>query len=79
MKIKLEKGEKTIELEAKIPHDVKIAYWYDTDLDEMPESEQAHVIECLEQGYIEGELNYLMPDGNTENRGWWRMLSRSKS
>lgn len=72
------KGEKTVELEARIPHDVKVAFWYDRKMADMPESEQEHVIEMLEQGYVDGELNYLMPDGNTENRGWWRTISRSK-
>lgn len=62
-----------IELEARIPHDVKISYWY-AKPQEMPESEREHVIEMLEQGYVEGELN----DSN-ENRGWWKIVSSQKA
>jgi len=47
-----------------------VQYWYRKD-QEMPESEQEHVTYMIEQGYLQGELNCLMPDGNTENRGWW--------
>lgn len=64
---------KTIELEAKIPTDVTISYWYEKS-QEMPESEQEHVIEMLEQGYVEGEL-YDM----NENRGWWNIISSKKA
>lgn len=51
----------------------EICYWYDDD-QEMPESEQEHVQNMIIQGYSSGELNCLMPDGNTENRGWWSVL-----
>ena len=70
MKTKVSKDEMTIELKAKIPTDVVISYRYDKP-QEMPESEQEHVIEMLEQGYAEGELN----DSN-ENRGWWRKIDQ---
>jgi len=63
-------AERTIEIEA--PVDVTISYWYDKPQD-MPESEQEHVREMLEQGYGEGELN----DQN-ENRGWWKKISQEK-
>jgi hypothetical protein len=66
-------NEKTIEIEANRPTDFVIAYWYDKPQD-MPESEQEHVKEMLEQGYVEGELN----DAN-ENRGWWRIVSQQKA
>ena len=67
------KEERVIEVEAKIPMDVQISYWYQKD-QEMPESEIEHVIECLGEGYVEGELNDL-----NENRGWWRKVSSEKA
>ncbi len=42
-----------------------ISYYYEYD-QEMPDHEEEHVNEMIQQGYIEGELN----DDN-ENRGWW--------
>jgi len=71
--MKARENEKTIELEAKLPTDFTIAYWYDKT-QEMPESEQEHVKEMLEQGYVEGELNDL-----NENRGWWRIIKQEKA
>lgn len=65
--------EYTIELEANLPTDFVISYWYDKK-QQMPEYEQEHVIEMLEQGYIEGELN----DSN-ENRGYWKIVSQEKA
>jgi len=65
------KRNRTIELEARIPKDYIIEYWYDKSQD-LPESEQEHVIEMLEEGYAEGELN----DAN-ENRGWWKKITES--
>jgi len=65
--------ERTIEIEANLPTDFKITYWYDKP-QEMPESEIEHVREMLEQGYVEGELNDL-----NENRGWWRIISQQKA
>lgn len=50
----------------------KISYWYRID-QEMPEHEQEHIEEMIICGYSSGELNCLMPDGNTENRGWWEI------
>ena len=47
-----------------------ITYWYEED-QEMPESEIEHIEEMIKEGYSGGELNCLMPAGNTENRGWW--------
>jgi hypothetical protein len=66
-------NEKTIELTANLPTDFVIKYWYDKS-QEMPESEKEHVIEMIEQGYVEGELN-----DSDENRGWWRVVSSQKS
>ncbi len=51
----------------------RISYWYDED-QEMTEDDEQHVLECIIAGYNQGELNYLMPDGDTENRGWWKIL-----
>ena len=69
---------KVIELEANLPTDFTIEYWYDNP-QEMPESEQEHVIEMLGQGYVGGELNCVMPDGDTENRGWWKIIKQEKA
>lgn len=48
-----------------------ISYYYDNGQD-MPEHEQDHVKEMINQGYVEGELN----DSNDteDNYGWWRIL-----
>jgi len=58
---------RTIEIEARKPQDFIVEYWYDKD-QQMPESEQEHVTQCIEEGYVEGELNDL-----NENRGWWKI------
>lgn len=63
------KKEVTREIEI-LNHQIK--YSYDID-QEMSDSEQEHVTYMIEQGYTSGELNYVMSDGNTENRGWWEI------
>jgi hypothetical protein len=50
-----------------------IKYYYDNDMD-MPKHEQEHVKEMIIEGYNQGELNCLMPDGDTEIRGWWQIV-----
>jgi len=65
---------RTIEIEASVPKDYIISYWYEKD-QEMPESEQEHVKEFLEQGYTSGELLY---DENLNyNRGGWGVVKES--
>jgi len=54
-----------------LQHTVK--YYYDNDM-VMPDIEEEHVKEMIIEGYNQGELNYLMPDGNTEMRGWWQIV-----
>lgn len=65
--MKKKQENRTIEIEAGIPKDYTISYYYEKD-QEMPESEQEHVKDMLEDGYTSGELN----DSN-ENRGWWNL------
>ena len=65
------KSERTITIEASVPKDYKIEYWYDRD-QEMPESEQEHVKEMIEQGYVEGQLIYVDPK-DRGNNGWWKI------
>ena len=60
-----ESGNKTIEI---LQHE--ISYYYDED-QEMPEDEQDHVKEMINEGYVEGELN-----DNNENRGWWSIVKK---
>ena len=57
---------RTIEIEASVPKDYLIKYWYDKD-QEMPESEQEHVNEMIERGFTSGELVYDL------SRGWWNI------
>jgi len=51
----------------------QISYWYDDD-QEVPDIEQEHVREMIIKGYSSGELNCLMHDCQTENRGWWHIV-----
>lgn len=69
---KKKSSERTITIEAAVPEDYEIKYYYNKAQD-MPESEQEHVKEMLEEGYVEGELNDL-----NENRGWWKIVSHQK-
>ncbi len=57
---------RTIEIEASVPKDYLIKYWYDKD-QEMPESEQEHVKEMIERGWTSGELVDAL------SRGWWNI------
>jgi len=65
-------SERNIEIEAAIPKDYLIEYWYEKD-QEMPEIEQEHVREMLEQGCTSGQLVHCNEKGNT-NTGWWKIL-----
>lgn len=49
-----------------------IEYFYDTE-QEMPESEREHVKRSIIDGYREGQLVYMMPDGSS-NIGWWKIV-----
>ena len=62
--------EKVVEIEASVPKDYRISYWY-TKISEMSEGEQEHVRELLEQGFTCGELLYDANGG--DNRGWWHI------
>jgi hypothetical protein len=59
-----------IEIEAAVPKDYEIEYWYERD-QEMPISEQNHVKESLEEGFTSGELLY--DEKGNYNRGWWNI------
>ncbi len=60
---------RVIEIEARVPKDYQIEYWYERD-QEMPESEQEHVKQLLEEGYISGQLLY-QDEKEHLNQGWW--------
>ena len=55
-------------------HNVSFEY-FEWEGTEVPDSEIEHVQEMINQGYVEGELNYLDTDGDTEHRGWWKIVS----
>ncbi|MDP2730136.1 MAG: hypothetical protein Q8O55_06620 [Dehalococcoidales bacterium] len=61
---------RTTTIEARIPEDYVIDYWYSKD-QELPDDEAEHIREMLEEGYVEGELN----DSNI-NRGWWKLVEK---
>jgi hypothetical protein len=67
-KNKAKSGNKTVEI---LQHN--ISYYYREYDGEMPESDQDHIKECIEQGYNQGELCFVGDDGNTEYRGWWHI------
>jgi hypothetical protein len=62
-------------------HPISFYYKGDEPLPEddlpMPESEQEHVREMIEQGYYAGELNYVRGFGEEikEWTGWWQIIS----
>ncbi|MDP2727326.1 MAG: hypothetical protein Q8P59_07255 [Dehalococcoidia bacterium] len=58
---------RTIGIEAGIPKTYQIEYWYE-NRQEMPEHEQQHVQEQLEDGIIMGQL----VDENST--GWWKLV-----
>ena len=62
--------DKTIEI---CCHRINFCY-FDWEGKEVPECEEEHVKQMICEGYVEGELNYLDPDGDTEHRGWWSIL-----
>jgi hypothetical protein len=49
-----------------------ISYYYDNGM-EMSEAEQDHIKDCIIDGYSQGELSSLTPDGNSEVHGWWHI------
>jgi hypothetical protein len=50
-----------------------IRFNYHNGMDYLPESEQDHIEEEVEKGFIEGELNYYNPDRGEEVRGYWKL------
>ena len=55
----------------------QISYWYEGEEGrgrEMPDIDAEHVQEMIIKGYIEGELNSLLDDQETEIYGWWRIV-----
>ena len=67
-------AERTIEIQASVPKDYQISYWYEKG-QEMPESEQERVKELLEDGYTSGELY----DGRSNYRGWWTLEAETEA
>jgi len=74
IQIKVPRGKKLVEIEASVPKDYTIAFWYEKSLSGMPESEQEHVKEMLEQGFTSGELLYDAKGDGAINRGWWEVI-----
>ncbi len=50
-----------------------IDYWYDKE-QEMPDHEQEHVKEMIEQGFSSGQLIDVNHETEIENVGWWKIL-----
>lgn len=75
MVLELKKGEQTVEIDASVPTTYTIAYWYEKD-QEIPEHEEEHIKDLLEQGYTSGELLY--DHDHNYNRGWWRIIGQEK-
>jgi hypothetical protein len=50
-----------------------IRFYYHNGMDYLPESEQEHIEEEVEKGFIEGELNYYSPYKGEETRGYWKL------
>lgn len=69
------KIERTTDIEARIPIEYHISYWYTKD-QEMPEHEAEHVREMLEEGYTSGELLDEGRNGNI-NHGWWEVIKEA--
>ena len=53
-------------------HHIKCIYDDDIPCDELPESEEEHIRECLNDGYAQGELCYVDKYDITHN-GWWNI------
>ncbi len=66
-------ANKIVLIEAAIPKDYNVEFWYKPELEEMPESEQEHVKALLQQGYNQGQLIYQDAEGK-EYEGWWNLL-----
>lgn len=68
MSTKTKQGNKEVEI---LFH--TISYYYDNN-QVMPEREEEHVKEMINNGYKAGELSYLGTDSNEEIRGWWSIV-----
>lgn len=51
----------------------EISYYYENN-QEMPEHEQEHIKEMIEEGYNQGELNDFSTETETDIRGWWQIV-----
>jgi hypothetical protein len=72
MKMTTKTKNKEITIEAAVAADYTISYWYESNM-EMPECEQEHVKEMVEEGYTSGQLVYEYKNGNI-NTGWWSII-----
>jgi len=61
-------------IRASVPRDYQISFWYESGRTEMPESEQEHIKELLEEGYTSGQLVYQ--DGEDTDTGWWDLITK---
>jgi hypothetical protein len=50
----------------------EISYYYDND-QKMPEIEEEHVKEMINNGFSSGELNFYDHKTDQEIRGWWEI------
>lgn len=60
-----------------LQHQVEWDYFnvpFGDELEELPEMEEDHIKEMIEQGYNEGELNYYDSRKNQNCRGWWKIV-----
>jgi len=48
--------------------------WLDDYDGDVSECDVEHVMSKIKDGYVEGELCTLENDGNTEHRGWWKII-----
>lgn len=57
----------------------KVGWYYrnnDGKIKELPECEEEHIKECIEDGYDGGQLCYYHCENNTDKEyyGWWRII-----
>ncbi|MGV4321274.1 hypothetical protein [Bacillus mojavensis] len=53
-----------------------IEYWYEMHPNmALPESEEEHIKQMINEGYREGELNYNDNETEKQYYGWWKIVS----
>ena len=53
----------------------EICYWYEnTDMPELPDSEEEHIKRMIIDGYHSGELCYDDVDEGITHYGWWKIV-----